>query len=47
MTFNERLVELTYNHDELLARPNKPVDGNGVYERYQNPILTGEHAPLF
>ena len=47
MTFNERLVELTYNHDELLARPNKRLDGNGVYERYQYPILTAEHAPLF
>ena len=47
MTFNERLVELTYNQDELLARPNKPIEGNGVYERYKYPILTAEHAPLF
>ena len=47
MTFNERLVDLTWNHDELLARPNEPVPGNGVYERYKYPILTAEHAPLF
>ena len=47
MTFNERLVELTFNHEQLLARKNEPVGGNGVYERYKYPILTGEHAPLF
>jgi 4-O-beta-D-mannosyl-D-glucose phosphorylase len=47
MTFNERLVELTFNHERLLERPNAPVDGNGVYERYRHPVLTAEHAPLF
>ena len=47
MTFNERLVELKYNHDKLLERPNEPLEGNGVYERYRHPVLTAEHAPLF
>ena len=47
MTFNERLVELTYNHERLLERPNEPIEGNGVYERYKYPVLTAEHAPLF
>ncbi len=47
MTFNERLAELKCRHEQLLARPNFPVDGNGVYERYQYPILTADHAPLF
>ena len=47
MTFNERLVDLTWNHEQLLARPNEPLAGNGVYERYKYPILTAEHAPLF
>ncbi len=47
MTFNERLVNLTWNHEQLLARSNEPLDGNGVYERYKYPILTAEHAPLF
>ena len=47
MTFNERLVELTFNHERLLERPNVPLEGNGVYERYQHPVLTAEHAPLF
>ena len=47
MTFKERLVELTYNHERLLERPNEPIEGNGVYERYKYPVLTAEHAPLF
>ena len=47
MTFNERLVELNYNHEQLLSRPNEPIMGNGVYERYKYPIVTAEHAPLF
>ena len=47
MTFNERLVDLTWNHEQLLARPNEALAGNGVYERYKYPILTAEHAPLF
>ena len=47
MTFSERLVELNYNHEQLLSRPNEPIMGNGVYERYKYPIVTAEHAPLF
>ena len=41
-------MALRQHHDELLARKNKPVDdcGNGIYQKYQNPILTAEHTPL-
>lgn len=31
---------------ELLTRPNKPIEGNGVYERYINPVITAEMVPL-
>ncbi len=47
MNFEERLEWLKSNHEALITRKNTPVEGNGVYERYENPILTGEHAPLF
>jgi 4-O-beta-D-mannosyl-D-glucose phosphorylase len=30
-----------------LTRKNSPVYVNGIYERYENPVLTGQHAPLF
>ena len=46
MNFDERLAWLRKNHAELIERPNAPIEGNGVYERYENPILTAEHAPL-
>ncbi len=47
MNFDERLDWLVRNHNELITRKNEPVEGNGVYERYKYPVLTGEHAPLF
>ena len=45
-TFEERLAWLKECHKRLIERPNVPIEGNGVYERYEYPILTGEHAPL-
>lgn len=46
-TFNERLAALRARHEQLLARPNKPEEfGNGIYDRYVNPILTADHTPL-
>lgn len=45
-SFKERLAELRRLHEELLSRPNRPLSGNGVCERYANPILTAAHAPL-
>ena len=45
--FKQRLAWLEESHAALLSRKNEPIEGNGVYERYKYPILTGEHAPLF
>ena len=47
MKFNERLEWLKAQHEALITKKNEPIEGNGVYERYANPILTGDHAPLF
>ena len=46
MDFEERLSWLRTAHQRLIERPNAPIEGNGVYERYDNPVLTAEHAPL-
>ncbi|MBQ4286250.1 MAG: glycosidase, partial [Bacteroidales bacterium] len=46
MDFNDRLSRLTKAHEELLRRVNTAVEGNGIYERYTNPVLTADHAPL-
>jgi 4-O-beta-D-mannosyl-D-glucose phosphorylase len=46
--FWERLHRLSAAYEELVTRPNVPEAlGNGVYDRYQYPVLTAEHAPLY
>ncbi len=45
--FTQRLAELKQSHEALITRKNKPVaENNGVYTRYEFPILTAAHAPL-
>lgn len=47
MNFEKRLQALQQTYDQLIKRPNEINEpGNGVYERYQHPVLTGQHAPL-
>ena len=48
MDFKERMIKLRQHHEELLARENKPIEcfGNGIYQKYQFPILTAGHTPL-
>ncbi|MDF7818609.1 glycosidase [Runella sp. MFBS21] len=47
-TFNERLSLLEEAHQELISKKNLPKKlGNGIYDRYENPVLTAGHIPLF
>lgn len=47
MNYQEKVKLLRERHAALLARKNSPVEnGNGIYEKYQYPILTAEHTPL-
>ncbi len=46
MTYEERLAWLRKKHQELIEKKNVPIEGNGLYERYANPVLTALHAPL-
>ena len=46
-TFKQALENLKAEHEELLSRKNiKSESGNGIYDRYENPVLTAAHAPL-
>ena len=47
MDFNEKLKVLVKDHEALLRRKNRAVYVNGVYERYEFPVLTGAHAPIY
>jgi 4-O-beta-D-mannosyl-D-glucose phosphorylase len=46
--FDERLQRLMNHQKTILERKNEPLElGNGIYERYQFPVLTKDHTPLF
>ncbi len=46
-TFATKLKALQRAHAKLLSRRNRPRrDGNGIFDRHENPVLTAEHTPL-
>lgn len=46
-TFKQALENLKAEHEELLSRKNiKSESENGIYDRYEYPVLTAAHAPL-
>jgi 4-O-beta-D-mannosyl-D-glucose phosphorylase len=45
--FYSRLTALEKSYDLIIHQPNEKIRlGNGVYERYKNPVLTARHTPL-
>lgn len=47
MNFNSRLFTIEDCHTNLLDLRNSiSPNGNGIYDRYDNPVLTREHIPL-
>lgn len=47
MNFQEKINLLRLRHERLLSKPNSIRDGgNGIYDRYVNPVLTAAHTPL-
>ncbi len=46
--FKAKLAQLKEAHEALITRPNVALtEGNGIYERYEYPLLTANHTPLF
>ena len=46
--FDSRLEELLTEQETLLSRMNHPLpDHNGIVERYQYPVVTAAHTPIF
>lgn len=45
--FEKKVEALRVRHEALLTRKNtpKPFD-NGIYTKYEYPIVTAEHTPL-
>ena len=45
--FDKKIQYLLAEHEALLSRPNVAAKGgNGIYTKYENPILTGAHTPV-
>ncbi|HYG23145.1 MAG TPA: glycosidase [Verrucomicrobiae bacterium] len=45
--FASRMRRLQFEHEKLLRRRNRgEVLGNGIFQRFQYPVLTAEHVPL-
>lgn len=45
--FKHRLAKLTEAHETLITRINRKIEpGNGIFDRYQNPVLTAAHVPV-
>ncbi|CAC9975626.1 glycoside hydrolase family 130 protein [Flavobacterium panici] len=47
-TFLDRKAALEKEHKALIERKNTPEEnaGNGIYQRYKNPVVTASHVPL-
>ncbi|MBL7741554.1 MAG: glycosidase [Chitinophagaceae bacterium] len=46
--FFERLTAMEKKQDALLELRNEKAEtGNGIFDRYNNPVLTAAHTPLF
>lgn len=45
--FKQNYERENAKYEALITAPNKPIDEyNGIYTRYENPVLTRRHAPL-
>jgi 4-O-beta-D-mannosyl-D-glucose phosphorylase len=46
--FANQLKQLQRQHEQLIQRRNRPQkNGNGIFDRYEYPVLTAEQVPLF
>ena len=44
-TFEYRKNLILARYEELVTRPNIAIEGNGVYNRYVNPVITAGMLP--
>jgi len=45
--YKKKIDALRAHHEALITLPNEKEEwGNGIYDRYKNPIVTAEHTPL-
>ncbi|WP_269467717.1 glycoside hydrolase family 130 protein [Flammeovirga sp. MY04] len=48
MNFKEKVIQLIEEQEVLLSKKNEASSKyNGIFTKYQNPILTAEHTPIY
>ena len=47
MDYHSRLDSLRERHSQLIDRVNTQTSSNGIWTRYQYPVLTADHTPLY
>ncbi len=46
--FNKKVKQLFTEHEKLITRKNKKRDYSyGIYDKYENPVVTDKHTPVF
>lgn len=45
--FEKRKDLILSRYNDIITRKNHPIEGNGVYCRYENPVITAEMVPPF
>ncbi len=46
--FQTKVRQLFQEHEKLIRRKNSQLkNGNGIFDRYQHPVVTAEHTPIF
>lgn len=45
--FTSRVRNKLSQHEKLIQLKNSPVEGNGIFRRWQNPIVTAAHTPVY
>lgn len=46
-SYTQKVRTLLADHELLVSSTNKPCKGNGIFQRWVNPVLTAAHAPVF
>ncbi|WP_044210531.1 glycoside hydrolase family 130 protein [Flammeovirga sp. OC4] len=47
MNFREQVIGLIEKQEALLSKTNQPTEAyNGIFTKYENPILTAAHTPI-
>ncbi len=46
MDFNERKQAILDRYEQIITRKNTPIEGNGIFCRYEHPVVTAEMLPL-